>query len=141
MQMLITRKLEFSASHVCRRPELSEEENRRLYGEEASPHGHGHNFVAEITLEGEPDPVTGMVYDLKALNEVTQREIVDSYDHRFLNREVPPFDRVVPTPENIARDIWRRLARHFSDARVRLHRVRLYETDDFYVDCFGEDGQ
>ncbi len=137
--MLITRKVEFSASHVCRRADLSEEENRRLYGDEANPQGHGHNFVAEITLEGDPDPVTGMVYDLKSLNEVIQREIVEIYDHRFLNREAPPFDQVVPTPENIAREIWRRLAPHFRQTGARLHRVRLQETDDFYVEYFGEE--
>ncbi len=62
--MLISRRVEFSASHVCRRAELSEEENRRQYGKEAEPEGHGHNFVAEVTLRGRPDPVTGMVFDL-----------------------------------------------------------------------------
>ena len=68
--MLITRKVEFSSSHACRQAGLSEAENVRLYGEAANPHGHGHNYVAEITLSGEPDPVTGMVYDLKDLKQV-----------------------------------------------------------------------
>ena len=136
--MLITRKVEFSASHVCRRPELSEEENRRLYGAAANPHGHGHNYVVEVSLEGQPDPVTGMVLDLKELKEILNREIVEPYDHRFLNHEVPPFDRVVPTTENIARDIWRRLEPHLHTERHRLHVIRVYETPDLYVDYFGE---
>src|SRR5579871_699446 len=106
--MLITRKVEFSASHVCRNPELSEEENRALFGAGANPHGHGHNYVLEVTLEGEPHPVTGMVLDLKQLSDVMDRQVVDIYDHRFLNREVAPFDRVIPTTENIAIDIWNR---------------------------------
>src|SRR6202030_4825052 len=59
--MIITRKVEFSASHVCRSARLSEEENRRIYGAAANPNGHGHNYVVEVSLEGEPDPVTGMV--------------------------------------------------------------------------------
>ena len=101
--MVITRKVEFSASHVCRDPALSDEENQRIYGMAANPHGHGHNYVVEVSLAGDPDPVTGMVLDLKELKEILKREIVEPYDHRFLNYEVPPFDRVVPTTENIAR--------------------------------------
>ncbi len=137
--MFVTRKIEFCSSHACRRPELSDEENRRLYGQAANPHGHGHNFVAEITLSGQPDPVTGMVFDLKELKQILEREIVAVYDHRFLNHEVPPFDRVAPTPENIARDIWRRLQPHFQNAHPRLYSVRLYETDDLFVEYFGEE--
>jgi 6-pyruvoyltetrahydropterin/6-carboxytetrahydropterin synthase len=132
--MLITRKAEFSASHVCSNPSLSQEENRKLYGEAANPHGHGHNYVLEVTLDGEPDPVTGMVFDLKRLKDTIQRAVIEPMDHRFLNHEVPPFDRVVPTTENIAADIWNRLAPHFREGRARLHNVRLYETEDLFVD-------
>jgi 6-pyruvoyltetrahydropterin/6-carboxytetrahydropterin synthase len=136
--MVITRKVEFSASHVCRRAELSEEENRRLYGASANPHGHGHNYVLEVSLEGDPDPVTGMVLDLKELKEILMRQVVEPYDHRFLNYEVLPFDRVVPTTENIARDIWHRLEPHLTAGRGRLHSVRVYETPDLYVDYSGD---
>ena len=136
--MLITRKAEFSASHVCRQARLSESENKALYGAEANGHGHGHNYVLEVTLEGVADPVTGMVMDLKELKDVLQREVLDAYDHRFLNCEVPPFDHIVPTPENIAVDIWNRLAARLADPRCRLHRVRLYETPDLWVDYFGD---
>jgi len=136
--MVITRKVEFSASHLCRRPELSEEENRRLYGAAANSHGHGHNYVLEVSLQGEPDPVTGMVLDLKELKEILMRQVVEPYDHRFLNYEVPPFDRVVPTTENIARDIWQRLEPNLKFGSTRLHAVRLYETPDLYVDYCGE---
>lgn len=135
--MIITRKVEFSASHVCRSPGLSEEENRRIYGLAANPNGHGHNYVVEVSLEGEPDPVTGMVLDLKELKELLNREIVAPYDHRFLNYEAPPFDRVVPTAENIAREIWRRVEPHLRGPTRRLHSIRLYETPDLFVDYFG----
>ena len=137
--MIITRKVEFSASHMCRRPELTEEENRRLYGLAANPHGHGHNYVVEVSLRGEPHPVTGMVLDLKELKEILNRRVVQPYDHRFLNYEVPPFDREVPTTENIARDIWRRLEPDLSTGAARLYSVRVYETPDLYVDYFGEE--
>jgi len=136
--MLITRKVEFSASHVCRLPHLSEEENRALFGRASNPNGHGHNYVLEVSLQGEPDPVTGMVLDLKELKEILLRYVVEPYDHRFLNYEVPPFDHVVPTTENLARDIWQRLEGPLTGSRRRLHTVRLYETPDLYVDYSGE---
>jgi 6-pyruvoyltetrahydropterin/6-carboxytetrahydropterin synthase len=132
--MLITRKVEFSASHVCRNPALSDEENQRLFGLAANPKGHGHNYVVEVSLQGDPDPVTGMVLDLKELKEILNREIVGPYDHRFLNYEVPPFDRVIPTTENIVRDMWQRLEPYLPG----LHAIRLYETADLFVDYFGE---
>jgi 6-pyruvoyltetrahydropterin/6-carboxytetrahydropterin synthase len=137
--MVITRKVEFSASHVCRNPQLSEQENRALYGMAANPHGHGHNYVVEVSLKGDPDPVTGMVLDLKELKEILNRQVVAPYDHRFLNYEVPPFDRVVPTTENIARDIWQRLEPHLCNEKSKLYSVRVYETPDLYVDYFGDE--
>ncbi len=136
--MLITRRVDFSASHVCRVPRLSDAENETLFGRASNPHGHGHNYILEVTLEGEPDPATGMVFDLKQLKEVVQREVIEPMDHRFLNREVPPFDRVVPTTENLAIEIWRRLEQQLGKNGTRLHGVRLYETEDLFVDYFGE---
>jgi 6-pyruvoyltetrahydropterin/6-carboxytetrahydropterin synthase len=132
--MLITRRAEFSASHRCYNPALSEEQNRDLYGERASSHGHGHNYVVEVTLEGEPDSVTGMVVDLKLLKEILQERVVDVMDHRHLNYEVPPFNSVVPTVENVAKEIWRRLEPSLRFKHARLQNVRLYETADLYVD-------
>jgi 6-pyruvoyltetrahydropterin/6-carboxytetrahydropterin synthase len=132
--MYITRKVEFSASHSCYNPRLSEAENRALYGEGAGSHGHGHNYVLEVTLEGEPDPVTGMVFDLKRLKDVINKEVVEPMDHRFLNREVPPFESVLPTPENLAREIWRRLEPPLRLPNARLSGVRLYETEDLFVE-------
>jgi 6-pyruvoyltetrahydropterin/6-carboxytetrahydropterin synthase len=136
--MLLTRKAEFSASHVCANPRLSEAENRAIYGADANPNGHGHNYVLEVTVEGEPDPFTGMVFDLRELKQILNNEVVDPMDHRFLNREVPPFDHVVPTTENLASEIWKRLEPRIARGNVRLRKVRLYETSDLYVDCEGE---
>jgi 6-pyruvoyltetrahydropterin/6-carboxytetrahydropterin synthase len=136
--MFITRRIEFSASHVCANPALPEEENRRLYGDAANPYGHGHNYVVEVTLEGDPDPVNGMVLDLKELKSILNARVVDSFDHRFLNKEVPPFDRTIPTVENIAIEIWNRIQPSLSQPHARLHGVRVYETPDLYVDYFGD---
>jgi 6-pyruvoyltetrahydropterin/6-carboxytetrahydropterin synthase len=135
--MLLTRKAEFSASHVCANPSWTADRNQSVYGSEANPNGHGHNYVLEVTIEGEPDPVTGMVFDLRELKEILNEEVVDPMDHRFLNREVPPFDRVIPTTENVAAEIWIRLSRRIVRAGVKLHNVRLYETRDLYVDYGG----
>ncbi|MBV9157089.1 MAG: 6-carboxytetrahydropterin synthase [Acidobacteriaceae bacterium] len=132
--MFVTRKAEFSASHVCRVPSLSDQENQQLYGEGANPNGHGHNYLLEVTVEGDPDPATGMVINLQALKEILLREVVEPMDHRFLNYEVEPFHKVVPTPENIAGEIWRRLENNLQGLPARLARVRLYETPDHHVD-------
>src|ERR687886_2731621 len=123
MAMFITRKAEFSASHVCRLSSLDDEANRRLFGSGANPNGHGHNYVVEVTVEGEPDPVTGMVMDLKDLKQILEEEVVQPMDHRFLNYEVPPFDRIIPTTANLAKEIWRRLDGRFTGANGRLSAV------------------
>ena len=136
--MRITRRIEFAASHVCAVPGRSFEENQRLFGPAANPHGHGHNYVLEVALEGQPDPVTGMIVDLKEVKEILGREVMSVYDHRHLNFEVKPFDRLVPTAENIAIDIWNRLQPHFNGARGHLAQVRLYETEDLYVEYAGQ---
>jgi 6-pyruvoyltetrahydropterin/6-carboxytetrahydropterin synthase len=138
MSMLLTRKAEFSASHICANPKLDQAENERIYGAAANPNGHGHNYVVEVTVEGSTDPVTGMVFDLRELKEIMNREVIEPMDHRFLNREVPPFDRIVPTTENLAIEIWRRLCPPLNRANARLKNVRLYETADLYVDYGGE---
>jgi 6-pyruvoyltetrahydropterin/6-carboxytetrahydropterin synthase len=136
--MLITRRAEFSASHVCCQSLLTPEENRELYGAAANPNGHGHNYVLEVTLEGDADPATGMIFDLKRLKEIIQQQVIEPMDHRFLNYEVPPFDKVVPTAENVAAEIWHRLEPHFEAGLARLRNVRLYETEDLYVDYSGD---
>ena len=136
--MLLTRKAEFSASHVCASPSLNDAENHALYGAAANPNGHGHNYVLEVTVEGETNPVTGMVFDLRELKQAINEEVVDPMDHRFLNREVPPFDRIVPTTENIALEIRNRLEPRIRRDSVQLRNVRLYETADLFVDIGGE---
>jgi 6-pyruvoyltetrahydropterin/6-carboxytetrahydropterin synthase len=136
--MLITRRVEFSASHRCAVPGWSEEKNRSVFGPDANPFGHGHNYVLEVTLGGKVDPITGMIVDLKDVKTILNREVVDQMDHRYLNAEVLPFDTIVPTAENIAREIWRRLHPHFNSDDVQLRQVRLYETESLYVEYSGE---
>ena len=132
----LTRKIEFSASHFYHNPAFTPEENRRVFGKCNNPHGHGHNYVLEVTVAGEPDPATGMVLDLKELKEILQREVMDRVDNRHLNHEVPELAGKIPTSENIATTIWGWLAPRIN--KGHLHRVRLHETPDLFVDCYGD---
>ena len=132
----ITRKCEFSASHYYHNPKWTEEENRRVFGKCANLNGHGHNYTLEVTVKGDVDPITGFVVDLKELKEILNGEVVEAMDHRHLNKEVPEFASKIPTTENIAIAIWQRLKEKLLVAK--LHRVRLYEMPDLFVDFYGE---
>ncbi len=132
----VTRKAEFSASHYYHNPSLSPEENRRMFGKCNNPHGHGHNYTLEVTVAGEIDPATGMVLDLKDLKRILEAEVIQLMDHKFLNKEVPAFASKIPTTENIAIEIWNLLAPKLTVGR--LHRIRLYETPDLFVDYYGD---
>jgi 6-pyruvoyltetrahydropterin/6-carboxytetrahydropterin synthase len=133
----LTRKAEFSASHFYHNPEFSAEENRRLFGKCNNPNGHGHNYTLEVTVKGQVDALSGFVVDLKELKAVLEREVLSAMDHRFLNKEVPEFARTIPTTENLAIAIWKRLRPKLE--RAALHRVRVYETPDLFVDYYGEE--
>jgi len=132
----VTRRAEFSASHFYHNPAWSSEENRRIFGKCSNPHGHGHNYTLEVTVAGDVDPATGMVMDLKDLKTLLEAEVLQIMDHRFLNKEVPVFATTIPTTENIAVEIWKMLAPKLKAGQ--LHRIRLYETPDLFVDYFGE---
>ena len=132
----LTRKSEFSASHHYHNPDFTPDENRRIFGKCNNPHGHGHNYTLEVTVKGAVDSQTGFVMDLKDLKEVLNREVLDAMDHRYLNKEVPEFARQVPTTENVAIAIWNRLEKKLNVAK--LHRVRVYEAPDLFVDFYGE---
>jgi 6-pyruvoyltetrahydropterin/6-carboxytetrahydropterin synthase len=137
--MIISKKVEFSASHICRSAVLSDAENERVYGPACNPLGHGHNYMVEVAIQGEPDPVTGMILDLKRLKDLLEEHVLSVYDHRLLNREVAPFDRIVPTVENIAVDIWNRIEAPLAEVTAaRLWSVRVHETNDLCVEYRGE---
>lgn len=137
--MIISKKVEFSASHICRSPQLSDEENLRVYGAASNPHSHGHNYIVEVAIEGEPDPVTGMILDLKHLKAILEDRILKVYDHRLLNVEVDSFADKVPTVENMAIDMWKRIEAHIdATGRARLFSVRVHETNELFVEYRGE---
>jgi 6-pyruvoyltetrahydropterin/6-carboxytetrahydropterin synthase len=134
--VLLTRKAEFSAAHYYYNEAWSQQENEKVFGKCANRNGHGHNYTLEVTVAGEIDPVSGFVVDLKALKDVMEREVIQVYDHRHLNLEVPEFRSMIPTTENIAIAIWKRLESKIVGAR--LQRVRVYEMPDLFADYCGE---
>ena len=129
----VTRKVEFSAAHYYYNPDFSEEQNRRVFGKCSNKHGHGHNYVLEVTVAGEPDPATGMVLDLKELKGILEREVMGRMDHRHLNHEVPELAGKIPTCENIVTVIWDLLEPRIT--KGKLDRVRLYESADLFAEC------
>ncbi len=125
MKIALTRRYSFAASHRLHSARLSEEENWRIYGKCNNPYGHGHNYVVEVTVSGPVDPATGMIANLTDLDAFVQREVLDVFDHKYLNEEIPAFFERVPTSENLCIEIYHRLG---AFPRARLERVRLEET-------------
>jgi len=125
LKISLTRRYRFAASHRLHSPKFSDAENQRLYGKCNSPHGHGHNYVLEVTIAGPVDPATGMIANLGELDPFVEKEVVEAFDYKYINEEVPEFRRRVATTENLAREIYRRLSK-FGGAR--LERVRIEET-------------
>ena len=131
----ITRILRFNAAHRVYNPALSDEENDRLFGKCNNPNWHGHNYTLEVTVEGEVDPKTGYVIDLGELKRIAQRELVDHLDHKNLNLDVAFMKGTIPTTENLVLACWRILAPAVAPAR--LAKLRLWETENHYVDYEG----
>ena len=128
MPASITVKVYFEAAHRLHNPSRSEEWNRSTYGKCNNLHGHGHNYTLEVTVEGDTDPDTGYLIDMKDLKDVLRRAVVSEVDHRHLNHEVPWLDGVNPTAENLARVFYERVAPHLPPA-VRLRAVTVHETE------------
>ena len=133
--VLVSRRESFNAAHELRNPELSEAENRRLYGKCANLHGH--NYVLEVVVAGAIDPSTGYVLDLKRLSDVISARIVEDVDHRNLNTDVPWLDGLIPTAENLAVAFWDRLATGLPEGSLRT--VRIWETEKNWAEV-GERG-
>lgn len=131
----VTRRVHFSAAHRLHNPGLSDEENRRIFGLCNSPNWHGHNYEMDVTVEGEPDPVTGYVVDLGVLRDRAE-EVIGDLDHRNLNLDVPWLQGVLPSTENLVVAIWGRLAPRIPSGR--LVRLVLWETPRNYVEYTGE---
>jgi 6-pyruvoyltetrahydropterin/6-carboxytetrahydropterin synthase len=123
--VLVSRRESFNAAHQLRDPGISDEENERLFGKCANLHGH--NYVLEVVVSGEIEPVTGYVLDLKQLSDVIHRRVIQDVDHRNLNTDVPWLQGRIPTAENLALAFWERIRSELPEGLLRS--VRLWETD------------
>jgi 6-pyruvoyltetrahydropterin/6-carboxytetrahydropterin synthase len=130
------RRYRFSASHRLHSSKLSEEENRRVYGKCNNPHGHGHNYVVEVSVSGTVDPATGMIANLADLDSFVEREVIEPFDHKSLNEDVAAFRESVPTTENVCKEIYQRLKQF---PKAKLERVRVEETGNNTFEYAGEE--
>jgi len=139
MPIQLERRYRFSASHLYRRPDWSEEENRRRFGKCANLPGHGHNYRLYVTVTGEPDPETGFVVDLGAIDRLVTTEVLEPLDHHHLNEAVDEFGpgQSIPSSENVIRWIARRLTGQIPGG-ARLARLRLEEDEDLAAEWWPE---
>jgi 6-pyruvoyltetrahydropterin/6-carboxytetrahydropterin synthase len=136
MKAYLSRRYGISASHRLHSDAFSDEENSSIYGKCNNPHGHGHNYVIEVTVSGQVDKITGMVCNLAELDACVHTNVMDRFDHTNLNLE-ECFSSQVPTTENLCKTIYRLLAEHFSAAR--LERVRIEETANNFFEYAGKE--
>lgn len=135
----ITRRFRFCASHRYWVENWDEETNLAAFGNRTSRYGHGHNYVLDVTLRGEINPDTGMVVNLTEVKRIVGG-VVDRFDHKFLNADLPYFTQMQPTSENLARLFWRLIEQDLPDG-VYLHRIRLYTTANVFAEYHGQDDQ
>jgi 6-pyruvoyltetrahydropterin/6-carboxytetrahydropterin synthase len=139
MKAYLTISNHFSAAHRLARPDLSYEENSKIYGKCARPNGHGHNYHMEVTVQGEIDPRTGMIVDLGALQKTIDDYVLESVDHTFLNKDIPYFADVVPTAENIAVYVRDLLQEPIRELGAELHKVKLLESPNNSCEVYCEE--
>ena len=135
LKIELGRRYKFAASHRLHSARLSEEENRRIYGKCANPYGHGHNYTVEVRFSGSVDPATGMIANLADLDAFVNERVIEPFDHHSLQDEVPVFRDVVPTTENLCKEIFDRL-KPFPNAN--LEGVRIEETSNNSFEYAGD---
>ncbi len=129
------RRYHFAASHRLHTVKLSEEENCRVFGKCNNPYGHGHNYTVEVRFSGAPDPATGMIANLADLDSFVNERVIEPFDHRSLQDDVPAFREAVPTTENLCIEIFQRLK---SFPIAKLESVRVEETSNNSFEYAGD---
>jgi 6-pyruvoyltetrahydropterin/6-carboxytetrahydropterin synthase len=135
-KVYVTRQVHFNAAHRIYNPEWTDQKNAEVFGLCSNPHGHGHNYLLEVTLCGEPDKDTGYVYDLKKLKDLLDEHILEKVDHKNLNVEVDFMSGINPTSENFVLAIWHELQKYLP--KGLLYAIKLYETERNFVEYKGE---
>lgn len=134
----VTRKEHFNAAHKVWRAEWSEEKNLEVFGKCSNKNWHGHNYDLFVTVKGVPNPETGFVVDLKLLSKIIKSEIIEALDHRNLNLDVPFMQGKMASTEILAMEIWKQLSPFIVALGCQLHSIKLYETENNFVEYFGE---
>ncbi|CAN5762009.1 6-carboxytetrahydropterin synthase [soil metagenome] len=139
MEAYLTTSAHFSAAHRLALPDLSDEANTEIYGKCSRPNGHGHNYRVEVTVKGEVDPRTGMLVDLGAMQGAIAQHVIEPLDHTFLNKDVPYFQSVVPTAENIVIHLCQLLRQPIDELGASLHKVKLIESPNNSAEVLAEE--
>jgi len=133
----LTRRERFNAAHRLFRKDWSDEKNFRVYGKCSNPNWHGHNYELFITVKGEMDTEKGYLIDLKEISRIIKSRVIDQLDHKNINIEVDFMKDKIASTENIAIGIWEQLNPEFEKLGIQLHRVKLMETENNYIEFFG----
>ncbi len=134
----ITRRERFNAAHRLFSKELTDEENLKLYGKCSHPNWHGHNFDLFVTIKGEIDKSTGFVANLNNISNLIKDLVIEKLDHRNINLDVEFMKDKIASTENLAIAIWEELKNPIEDLGVSLHCVKIQETENNWVEYFGE---
>lgn len=135
--MRITRRETFNAAHRLFRPDWDDQKNLEVFGKCSNPKWHGHNYTLYVTVEGDVDPSTGFVLNLKTLSQIIDKHVTDKLDHRNINLEVDFMKDKLASTENLAIGIWEQLEGHVLGLGARLYCVKLIETENNYVEYYG----
>lgn len=133
----ITRREHFNAAHRLFRPDFTDEKNLEVFGKCSNPNWHGHNYTLFVTVRGEVDPSTGFLVNLKDLSALIETQVLEKLDHRNINLEVDFMDGKLASTENLAIGIWNQLQQPIVALGASLHCIRLYETENNFVEYFG----
>ena len=135
--IFITRKASFNAAHKLSRQDWSLDKNKEVYGKCANPNWHGHNYQLYVTVKGEINPETGFLVDLKWLKDIMNTYVIDKIDHLNLNLDVDFMEGKLASTENLAIAIWDVLLPHIQESGAQLHCIKIYETENNFVEYFG----
>ena len=133
----ITRRERFNAAHRLFKPEYSDERNLQVFGKCSNPNWHGHNYTLFVTVKGDVNPDTGFLVNLKDLSYLIDQRVIEKLDHRNINLEVDFMANKLASTENLAIGIWNELAKPIKDMGAELHSIKLYETENNFVEYFG----
>jgi 6-pyruvoyltetrahydropterin/6-carboxytetrahydropterin synthase len=139
--LFITKRFHFSASHRLFKQNLNDDENEKLYGKCSNLNGHGHNYILEVTIAGEPELENGYIMDLKDLKKIVEVELIEKLDHKNLNIDVDFLKEIIPTSENITVRFWDVIESKINNNSRKLYSLKLFETENNIVEYKGSNNE